>query len=242
MTDQTRDGQQQSLRTPDDRSKYLLENYARPEMSDAHRSSNDLLTKLRWIGSIAAFKEPDIARACADAAGEIERLTRERDDAQAEWAALSQDDGKVERALERVESERDRLRAVLRDALAECLEENGQDLTGEHWSSRAEALLPDVSGEPPAHETNRDAADAARYRWLKAEDRKRMPLATISWRQRSTGLPCKLADNDPLDALIDAAITSPDASVEQVYRTAVKASGSCPHDRPPGTPCPRCDL
>lgn len=68
-----------------------------------------------------------------------------------------------------------------------------------------------------------DARDAVRYRWLKAEDRKRMPLATISWRQRSSNLPCKLADSDPLDALIDAAIASPDASVEQIYNSAVKA-------------------
>lgn len=50
------------------------------------------------------------------------------------------------------------------------------------------------------------AKEAARYRWLKAEDRKQMPLATISWRQIVNGLPCKLSDSDDLDALIDAAI------------------------------------
>jgi len=48
--------------------------------------------------------------------------------------------------------------------------------------------------------------DAERYRWLKSEDRKLMPLGTISWRNRS-GFPCKLADGDDLDALIDAAMS-----------------------------------
>lgn len=33
-----------------------------------------LLQTLRRYGSLAAFKEPDIARACSDAAAEIQRL------------------------------------------------------------------------------------------------------------------------------------------------------------------------
>jgi hypothetical protein len=53
--------------------------------------------------------------------------------------------------------------------------------------------------------------DAARYKWLKAEDRKSMPRATISWRQLyglpGGNLPCKLGDGDDLDALIDTALT-----------------------------------
>ena len=64
-----------------------------------------------------------------------------------------------------------------------------------------------------------DAKDAARYRWLKAEDRKRMPLGTISWRNRA-GLPCKLADFDDLDALIDAAMANPGESPAEIYRIA----------------------
>jgi len=63
----------------------------------------------------------------AVAADEIERLTEDRDfwkaeaarwqqtahKAEEEWAALSQDDGKVERALERSEEDNRRLRAAL---------------------------------------------------------------------------------------------------------------------------------
>ena len=150
---------------------------------------------------------------------EIERLTRERDEAEqrvrdidALWHGQSD-----------VIAERDRLRAALEWCVPAPVVNAHPSFPGCCDDGRfARETLRGSSDE-----TNRDAADAARYRWLKAEDRKRMPLATISWRQRSNGLPCKLADNDPLDALIDAAITSPDASVEQVYRTAVKASGLC---------------
>ncbi len=51
---------------------------------------------------------------------------------------------------------------------------------------------------------SRAEKDAERYRWLKAEDRINGGKATISWRNKSS-FPCKLADNDDLDALIDAA-------------------------------------
>lgn len=69
-------------------------------------------------------------------------------------------------------------------------------------------------------QTERDAEDARRYRWLKAEDRKPMPIGAISWRMQGNGLPCKLADRDNLDALIDAAIAHPTATVRQIYDIA----------------------
>ncbi len=71
-----------------------------------------------------------------------------------------------------------------------------------------------------------DAEDAARYRWLKAEDRKRMPLGTISWRMQGNGMPCKLADFDDLDALIDTAIANPNATVREIYNIATGRTSS----------------
>lgn len=149
------------------------------------------------------------------------------------------------RAVRDVLAERERLRAAfgmseswpLHDVLAKLIEatqhlldQHGCDAHGYEEFRHAANVGKDylgrisdaLSGAGPPVETD-DARDAVRYRWLKAEDRKRMPLATISWRQRSSNLPCKLADSDPLDALIDAAIASPDASVEQIYNSAVKA-------------------
>ena len=72
--------------------------------------------------------------------------------------------------------------------------------------------------ERRSHE--RDAKDAARYRWLKGEDRKTMPLGTISWRMQGNGMPCKLADSDNLDALIDTAIANLGATVKEIYDIA----------------------
>ena len=85
------------------------------------------------------------------------------------------------------------------------------------WLTKA---LPEAEDTPQA---NQDAKDALRYRWLKFEDQKRRPLATISWRQSDTGLPCMLGPQDSLDALIDAAIAIPGASVQEIYKAATKA-------------------
>lgn len=70
-----------------------------------------------------------------------------------------------------------------------------------------------------------DSEDAARYRWLKAEDRRVTPLGTISWRMQGNSTPCKLADVDNLDALIDAAIDNPGAGVREIYLIATAPSG-----------------
>lgn len=70
-----------------------------------------------------ASKYPDVPSVSRTLATRVRQLERELNEANAELYALSQDDGKVERALERAQSEIDSLREQLQSAINETIEQ-----------------------------------------------------------------------------------------------------------------------